>query len=122
MRRIFGVALLATFIATPCWAVFTPPASPTYCPWPAWKLPDAQPGDAIVYTDPHGVQYTKAQMDSVYDQVCWQQDPPATGQRDAWLTAAVIDRFGSPERYAYGPTQFEGLDLYRTLQPSTRPP
>jgi arylformamidase len=93
---------------------FTPPPSPSYCPWPAWKLPDAQPGDEIVYTDPHGVQYTKPQMDSAYDQVCWQQDPPDTGSRGAWLGADFRARFGSPERYAYGPSQFEGLDLYRT--------
>ena len=113
LRGIFAPALLAAFIATPCWADFTPPSSPSYCPWPAWKLPPAQPGDAIIFTDPHGVQYTKAQMDSVYDQVCWQQDPPDTGSRGAWLAADFLARFGKPERYAYGPTQFEGLDLYR---------
>jgi arylformamidase len=93
---------------------FTPPPSPSYCPWPAWKLPEAQPGDPIVYTDPHGVEYTKAQMDSAYDQVCWQQDPPDTGSRGAWLAADFLDRFGPPERYAYGPSPNEGLDLYRT--------
>src|SRR6185312_1419198 len=85
---------------------------PAYCPWPAWKLPPAG-SDAIVYTDPHGVQYTKAQMDSVYDQVCWQQDPPDTGSRGAWLAADYIARFGAPERYSYGPTANEGLNLYR---------
>jgi arylformamidase len=60
------------------------------------------------------VQYTKAQMDSVYDQVCWQQDPPDTNSRSAWLAADFLARFGKPERYAYGPNQFEGLDFYRT--------
>jgi arylformamidase len=114
MRGIFGPAILAALIATPCWAQFTPPPSPSYCPWPAWKLPEAQPGDPIVYTDPHGVEYTKAQMDSVYDQACWQQDPPDTGSRSAWLRADFLDRFGPPERYAYGPSPVEGLDLYRT--------
>jgi arylformamidase len=114
MRRMFVFALLAASMAMPSRAAFTPPASPSYCPWPAWKLPDAQPGDAVVYTDPHGVRYTKAQIDSSYDQVCWQQDPPDTNSRDAWLTAGFIDRFGPPERYAYGPSRFEGLDLYRT--------
>ncbi len=114
MRRMFLLALLAASTAPPASATFTPPSSPSYCPWPAWKLPDAQPGDAIVYTDPHGVRYTKPQIDSAYDQVCWQQDPPDTGSRDAWLTAGALDRFGPPERYAYGTSQYEGLDLYRT--------
>jgi len=115
MRGIFRPAILAAFalIATEGWA-FTPPASPSYCPWPAWKLPAAQPGDPIVYTDPHGVQYTKPQMDSLYDQVCWQQDPPDTNSRDNWLTQGFLSSFGAPERYAYGPSQYEGLDLYRT--------
>lgn len=113
IRRILGAALLAAVLATPCWAQFTPPPSPSYCPWPAWKLPPAQPGDPIVYTDPHGVQYTKAQMDSLYDQVCWQQDPPDTNSRSAWLAADFIARFGKPERYAYGSSAVEGLDLYR---------
>jgi len=57
-------------------AAFTPPSS---------QLPDAQPGDAIVYTEPHGARYTKPQIDSTYDQVCWQQDPPDTGTRDSWM-------------------------------------
>src|SRR3954469_22545488 len=110
MRTTFALAILAVSISAPSLAAFTPPSSPTYCPWPAWKLPDAQPGDAVVYTDPHGARYTKAQIDSAYDQVCWQQDPPDTNSRDAWLTAGFIDRFGPPERYAYGASQYEGLD------------
>ena len=113
MRRMFRLAILAASMATPSWAVFTPPSSPSYCPWPAWKLPDAQPGDTIVYTDPHGSQYTKPQIDSAYDQVCWQQDAPDTGSRDAWMTADLRNRV-PPERYAYGPSPYEGLDLYRT--------
>ena len=69
MRRIFQLAILPIFalIATQGWAAFTPPSSPSYCPWPAWKLPDAQPGDAIVYTAPTGAHYTKPQIDSAYD-------------------------------------------------------
>jgi arylformamidase len=53
-------------------------------------------------------------MDSLYDQVCWQQDPPDTGARSNQLRAEFLERFGPPERYAYGPTANEGLDLYRT--------
>jgi arylformamidase len=119
MRFRFRAAIVAAaaLISAPCLA-FTPPSSPSYCPWPAWKLPDAQPGDPIVYTTPEGVQYTKPQMDSAYDQVCWQQDPPATGARDSWLTANFIAKFGTPERYSYGPEATEKLDLYRT---STNP-
>ena len=112
LRGILG-ALFAVSIAMPAWAQFTPPASPSYCPWPAWKLPPAQPGEPIVYTDPHGVEYTKAQIDSVYDQACWQQDPPDVNARSAWLRADFLERFGPPERHAYGPSSVEWMDLYR---------
>jgi arylformamidase len=114
LRGLFGAAILAASISTPSWAQFTPPDSPDYCPWPAWKLPPAQPGDPIIYTDSQGVPYTEPQMDSVYDQVCWQQDRPDTGARASQLSAEFLERFGPAERYAYGPTANEGLDLYRT--------
>jgi arylformamidase len=115
--RNFGTAIVAALIATPAWAHELPPgfppASPAYCPWPAWKLP--LPGtDPIVYTTPGGVKYTKAQMDSAYDQDCWQQDRPDTGARSAQLRAEFIERFGEPERHAYGTSSVEWLDLYRT--------
>ena len=113
MRVIFGAAMLAAFTAAPAWAQFKPPASPAYCPWPAWKLPPTG-SDPIIWTDPHGVQYTEAQMDSVYDQVCWQQDPPDTNSRSNQLRAEFIARYGAPERHAYGPTSVEWFDLYRT--------
>jgi arylformamidase len=103
-------------------AAFTPPSSPAYCPWPAWKLPDAKPGDPIVYTDPNGVAYTKPQMDSLYDQVCWQQDPPDTGAKDTWSTNQFLAKYGAPERHAYGFNQYEGLDFYKTsISPETAP-
>jgi len=122
MQRIVRWASFIVFalIATPGWA-FTPPASPSYCPWPAWKLPPSNPGDPIVFTDDHGMAYTKPQIDSAYDQTCWQQDPPDTNSRDNWLSQNYVNTFGAPERYVYGPSQYEGLDLYRTTA-STRAP
>ena len=88
MRGIFASAILAASFATPSWAQ----TSPSYCPAPAWKLPPAS--GPVVYTDSNGVQYTKNQMDSLYDQVCWQQDPPDTGARGNWLRADFLARFG----------------------------
>jgi len=122
MRYWMGVSILGLLLSNPCFAAFTPPSSPTYCPWPAWKLPDRNPGDAIVYTDPNGVGYTKPQMDSLYDQVCWQQDPPDTGSKDTWATNQVLAKNGAPARYSYGPNQFEGLDVYKTsINPASAP-
>jgi arylformamidase len=107
--RIFGAAILAASIATPAWAQ----TSPSWCPAPAYKLPPAG-SDPIIYTTPGGIQYTEKQMDSAYDQVCWQQDPPDTGARANQLRAEFLERFGAPERHAYGKTSVEWMDLYRT--------
>jgi len=122
MRCLIGVSILALLFSDACLAAFTPPSSPTYCPWPAWKLPDAQPGDAIIYTDPNGFTYTKPQMDSLYDQVCWQQDPPDTGSKDTWATNQFLAKYGAPVRYSYGSNQYEGLDFYKTsINPGSAP-
>ena len=109
MRGIFASALLAASMATPAWAQ----TGPSWCPAPAYKLPPTA-GEPIIWTDPHGAQYTERQLDSAYDQVCWQQDPPDTGARGNQLRAEFIARYGAPERHAYGPTSVEWFDLYRT--------
>ena len=108
--RIFGAAIVAALIATPAWAQ----TSPSWCPAPAYKLPP-KGSDPIIYTTPGGIEYTERQLDSAYDQVCWQQDPPDTGARGAQLRAEFLERFGPPERYTYGKeTPYEWMDLYRT--------
>ena len=84
-RKLTLAAFAASFIATQGWAHSRRlRRHPTVlglrgnCPTTA--------GHPIIYTDPHGIQYTKPQIDSAYDQVCWQQDPPDTGSRDTWLS------------------------------------
>lgn len=109
--RMFGAAIVAAFIAAPAWSQTS---GPSWCPAPAYKLPP-KGDDPYIYRTPGGIDYTERQLDSAYDQVCWQQDPPDTGARSAQLRAEYIARFGEPERHAYGPTSVEWLDLYRSL-------
>ena len=63
----------------------------------------------LVYLD-----YDQAELDAAYDQSVW---APNVGRVRAQRRAAIeaaLSRVGEPERLAYGPTEFERLDLYRT--------
>jgi arylformamidase len=57
---------------------------------------------------------TQNQLDAAYDQNFWDNDPPETGQRSTANGDVVRARYGEPERFQYGPSQYEFLDLYRS--------
>lgn len=60
----------------------------------------------------------QAELDAAYDQSVY---APLGGQiraRLASTSAEVRGRLGEPQRLAYGPSEFEKLDLYRTRRPN----
>src|SRR5688572_5941845 len=61
---------------------------------------------------------TQEELDRAYDQDFWDNDPPTTQVRGAALADDMRARLGAPERLAYGPTEIEKLDLYRTAAPN----
>jgi arylformamidase len=65
--------------------------------------------------------YTQNQLDAAYDQGFWDNDPPEASLRTSLASDAVRARYGAPERIAYGPSQYERLDLYRTHARGKRP-
>jgi arylformamidase len=65
--------------------------------------------------------YTQNQLDAAYDQGFWDNDPPEASLRTALASDAVRARYGAPQRIAYGPSQYERLDLYRTHARGKRP-
>ena len=68
-----------------------------------------------------GGGYTQNQLDAAYDQDFWDNAPPEPRMRDQVNSNAVRARFGEPERIQYGPSQYEFLDLYRTLAKGKTP-
>jgi arylformamidase len=64
--------------------------------------------------------YTQNQLDATYDQNFWDNDPPEASLRTSLASAAAREKY-APERIAYGPSQFERLDLYRTHAQGKRP-
>ena len=58
------------------------------------------------------------QLDDAYDQAVYAPNRDQLGKRRLAASAAALTRIGKPERFAYGPTPIEGLDVYRTPKPS----
>jgi len=57
-------------------------------------------------------------LDDAYDQAVYAPNRDQLAGRRRANSAAALRRLGKPERYAYGPTPIEGLDVYRTQRPN----
>jgi len=56
----------------------------------------------------------QAELDAAYDQAAWAPNRPQLVARYAANSEGVRARLGAPQRFAYGPTAVEALDLYTT--------
>jgi arylformamidase len=57
-------------------------------------------------------------LDDAYDQAVYAPNRDQLGKRRLAASAAALTRIGKPERFVYGPTPIEGLDVYRTSKPN----
>jgi arylformamidase len=60
----------------------------------------------------------QAELDAAYDQSVYAPNLPQLTKRYATNSEGVRTRWGAPQRYAYGATPVEGLDVYRTKRPN----
>jgi len=58
------------------------------------------------------------ELDDAYDQAVYAPNRDQLGKRRLANSAAARLRIGAPERFAYGPTPIEGLDVYRAKKPN----
>jgi arylformamidase len=58
------------------------------------------------------------EIDDAYDQACWAPNREHIAQRRRLASERTIDRLGPPQRVAYGPTEIEKLDIYKTNRPN----
>ena len=58
------------------------------------------------------------ELDDAYDQIVYAPNRDQLGKRRLANSAEALERIGKPERFAYGPTPIEGLDVYRTKKPN----
>jgi len=59
------------------------------------------------------MDYTQAELDAAYDQAMYAPNREQMAARRLANCAAVRARLGEPERFAYGPTAIERLDVFR---------
>jgi len=60
------------------------------------------------------MDYDQVELDASYDQTYYEPLAAQVAQRLASNSDAVRARIGAPRRVAYGPSEIEGLDIYRT--------
>jgi arylformamidase len=60
------------------------------------------------------MNYDQLELDASYDQVTYEPLIGRVSQRLASNSEAMRGRIGAPQRVAYGPTEIEKLDVYRT--------
>jgi len=58
------------------------------------------------------------ELDDAYDQSVYAPNQKLVAKRRAVASEAALRRFGPPERFAYGGTDIEKLDIYRTTRPN----
>jgi arylformamidase len=92
----------AAFAAEPVLAQLVPPFGPA----PHTKGPR-------VFLD-----YDQVELDAAYDQPVYEPNYNQIGARFASNSEATRVRIGQPVRLAYGPTDIEKLDIYKTRQPN----
>ena len=63
------------------------------------------------------LDYDQVELDASYDQVSYEPLIAQVSQRLASISEAARARIGVPRRVAYGPSDVEKLDIYRTSQP-----
>lgn len=54
------------------------------------------------------------ELDDAYDQAVWAPNREHIARRRRLASESTIERIGAPERVAYGPTEIEKLDIYKT--------
>src|SRR4051812_22943812 len=62
------------------------------------------------------LDYDQAELDASYDQSPWAPNQPQVSARVAANCDLMRKRIGEPRREAYGPTDVEKLDIYRTTR------
>lgn len=82
------------------------------------QQPAPAPQTPRVKGPPVWLDMDQAELDAAYDQSVWAPNLQQIVKRYATNSEDVRTRLGAPQRYAYGVTPIEGLDVYMTKRPN----
>jgi arylformamidase len=103
-----------TMLATACAATAVaagPALAQQETPHPPGEVPQHPKGPRVF------LDYDQKELDAAYEQSVYAPNREQLLARFASNSDLVRARIGTPERLAYGPTEVEQLDLYRTKRP-----
>lgn len=110
MLAALGAGALLPAAAFPGHALAQVPAQ---APVPAQTPAPARPKGPRVFMD-----YDQAELDASYDQAVYAPNQRQVTGRYVTNSDGTRERLGAPLRVAYGPTEIEKLDIYRTNRPN----
>lgn len=90
-------------------ALATDPASAQRCPPP----PPARTKGPLVW-----MNIDQQELDDAYTQSVYAFNSKNLGQRRAYNNKIALSVIGKPDRVAYGPTEIEKVDIYKTKRPN----
>jgi arylformamidase len=102
-RALMAGAAAGTF------ALASDPAAAQRCP----ATPPARTKSAAVWLD-----FDQQDLDDAYDQSVYAFNSQNIAERHAANNEKALAAIGKPERVAYGPTDIEKVDIYRTKRPN----
>lgn len=76
------------------------------------------PSSARAKGPPVWLDMDQKALDDAYDQSVYAPNQQLVARRRARASEAVLERLGDPWRVAYGPTEIEKLDIYKTSRPN----
>ncbi len=76
------------------------------------------PSSARAKGPPVWLDMDQKALDDAYDQSVYAPNQQLVARRRARASEAVLERLGEPWRVAYGPTEIEKLDIYKTSRPN----
>lgn len=86
---------------------------------PAFAQPECRVGPAPHEKGPRVfLDYDQVELDAAYFQPAYEPNFTQVAKRYASNSEVTRARLGQPQRIAYGPTEIEKLDIYRTKQPN----
>ena len=83
-------------------------------------MTEARPDDRKTKGPIVWMDMDQTELDNAYDQAVYAPNQPLVHARRAAANARAKARLGAPQRFQYGASEIESVDVYRCKEPRTR--